>query len=142
MELRRSRGIIRVAMPPTRRTTAAFMLFLLLQVLGLGSGALRVAEASADCETAMAQMGGDMANMPGMSMPDAPPPSPEHGSKAPCGLPWALGCSSAAACLPLLVTSGALRPTTHAVLQARIAAIDAAMPESPARAPELPPPRG
>lgn len=130
-------------MRPTRRVTAAFMLLLMLHVLGLGSGVLRAAESSADCETAMAQASGGMGDdMAGMPMPDTPPSSPDHGSRAPCGLPWALGCSSAAACLPLLVTSGALRPTTHAVIQARIAALDAAMPESPARAPELPPPRG
>lgn len=126
-----------------RRLTAAFMLLLLLHVLGLGSGVLRAADT--DCEAAMSQTSGSMAgmgDMPGMPMPDAPPSSPEHGSTAPCGLPWALGCSSAAACLPLLVTAGALRPATRAVLQTRIAAFDAAMPESPARAPELPPPRG
>ena len=132
-------------MCPTRRLTAAVMLLLLLHVLGLGSGLMRAADATANCEAAMSQMSGSMAgmgDMPGMPMPDAPPSSPEHGSTAPCGLPWALGCSSAAACLPLLVTAGALRPATRTVLQTRIAAFDATMPESPARAPELPPPRG
>lgn len=131
-------------MRPARRATAAIMLLLLLQTLGLGSGAIGAGDSLADCAAAMAHTGDDMpdtGDMGGMPMPDAPPASGDHGSDAPCGLPWAFGCTSAAACVPLVVPVAAASATNGALAQVRIIDAYTSLPESFARAPELPPPR-
>ena len=131
-------------MRSTRRVSAAFMFLLMLHVVGLGSGVLRAHSGSADCAAAMAHTGDDMpdtGDMGGMPMPDAPPASGDHGSDAPCGLPWAFGCTSAAACVPLVVPVAAASATNGALAQVRIIDAYTSLPESFARAPELQPPR-
>lgn len=129
-------------MSSTRRVSAAFMFLLMLHVVGLGSGVLRADSGSANCGADMAHTSGDMEDMGEKPMPDAPPSSSDHDSKAPCGLPWAFGCTSAAACLPLVMPAAATNAVGSELARVRITAAYASLPESLARLPELPPPRG
>jgi hypothetical protein len=92
---------------------------------------------------AMIGMAG-MPDMPGMDMGSAPPASggqQQAPHKDGCNLPWATGCTSAAPCGPTVTITMASTRTTVAFEAADVRGVDARAPESPALAPELPPPR-
>lgn len=125
-----------------RPVTAFIALLLLFQSMGLGSGVLSASSSAADCAATMASMA-DVSgpeDMDGMPMSPAAPSS--RGPEAPCGLPWALGCTSAAACIPLGIPTEVASAAGNAPGQARISAAYTARPASLVRAPEPPPPRG
>lgn len=132
-----------------RRVTAFFVLLLLLQSIGLGSGALSANSGTIDCAATTAHTGNgshetsDMASdMAGMPMPSQSPSPDQHGPDAPCGLPWALGCASAAACIPLVVPTAVGHDAGSAPVHTRISVAYTTRPESLVRVPEPPPPRG
>lgn len=128
-------------MTKPRRAFGLTLLLLLLQLLGVGSGALASADTRAvtDCELATAK-GGDMADMADMA---GARPEEDAEAERPCGLPWTTpGCTSASACLPVFAIAAApSRSTALRIPRTAPPAYTAEAPSSPSRAPELPPPR-
>ena len=130
-----------------RRSTAATLLLLMLHVMALGDGLLSM-DRSGDCDLmpASSEMAGmpGMSDMAGMEMPSTPPTQDESNpapGKSGCNLPWAPGCTSVVPCGP---TATVVAPVHHRSLVLDSAVVRGAnvrAPESPARAPELPPPR-
>lgn len=130
-----------------RRSTAATLLLLMLNVMALGDGLLSLG-GSADCNfmSASSEMAGmaGMSDMAGMDMGSTPAPDDESdpaSGKSGCNLPWAPGCTSVVPCGP---TATVVDPVRHRSLPSSAAVIrgaNAGAPESPAPAPEPPPPR-
>lgn len=132
-----------------RRTTAATAFLLMLNVMAVGDGLFALG-ASAACDRMVANSApiSGMADMPGMDMagmdmsgpasPDGEPATPMNDG---CNLPWALGCTSVAPCGPTATIAVATHRVTLALRNAEVRTGDVRAPESPALAPELPPPR-
>lgn len=129
-----------------RRIVAALVLPLLLNVMALGAGLLPIGNSACD---RMLGAPGQMATQTGtsgMQTMDAgnAPTLGDMGQmphKTGCNLPWAPGCTSAAPCSPTATISiSRFRLPLH-VMPIRVAGRIMQAPDSPDRAPELPPPR-
>lgn len=129
-----------------RRATAALTFLLMLHVTALSAGFSRlagpacngVAETSAQAPTVA-----DMSGMPGMDMSKAATGGNESDvpGKTGCNLPWALGCASSAPCGPSATIAVVSTRLSLGFGTVRVATRTILGPESPALAPEVPPPR-
>lgn len=131
-----------------RRAIGSLLFVLMLNVLALGDGLLSVAGLGPGCNDTSRSDAAPMSAMSDMASMDMgaastgknseKAPSPEKGG---CNLPWAFGCTAAGPCGPTVAVSVALRGSSYKIRAAAIRAADPQAPESPAVAPELPPPR-
>lgn len=126
-----------------RRSTAATLLFLMLNVMALGDGLLSLG-GRADCDLMSGAGAAGMSDMAGMDMgsPSAPDGKSDSAPRTGgCNLPWAPGCTSVVPCGPTATVVAQVHHRSLRLTAALIRGGNAAAPESPAFAPELPPPR-
>lgn len=129
-----------------RRIVAALLFPLLLNAMALGAGLARIGNSACDRTPGVpGQMAApmSMSEMQGMDMGNAPTDGDagQLPHKTGCDLPSAPGCTSAAPCTPTAAISVArFRLSLHATT-IRAAGRIMQAPDSPDRAPELPPPR-
>lgn len=123
------------------------LLLLMLHVMALGDGLLSL-NGSADCDRmsaspAVAGMPAmtDMADMEMGSTPGSDDKSDPAQGRTGCNLPWAPGCTSVVPCGPTAAVVSPLHPRLPDLPAAAVRGRTVRAPESPARAPELPPPR-
>jgi hypothetical protein len=129
-----------------RRIVAALLFPLLLNAMALGAGLARIGDSACDRTSAVqgqiaAPM--SMSEMQSMDMGNAPTDGATRQlpHNTGCNLPSAPGCTSAALCTPTATISVArFRLSLHATT-IRAAGRIMQAPDSPDRAPELPPPR-
>jgi hypothetical protein len=127
-----------------RRSISSLVVLLMLNVLALGDGLFALGGSACDrMNGTSAQMNG-MADMPGMDLGKGSSHD-EHRDSAPkggCNLPWAQGCTSTAPCGPVATTVATNEPQQSVErLVAPLSLGEARAPDSPALAPELPPPK-
>ena len=129
-----------------RRIVAALLVPLLLNVMALGAGLARIGNSACDkVSGVVGQMAAPM-DMSGMQMTEMGTAPTGGGAgqvphKTGCNLPWAPGCTSDAPCNPTAnISISRFRLALHAT-PIRVAGRIMQAPESPDRAPELPPPR-
>lgn len=123
-----------------RRSAAATLVLLMLNVSALGAGLFSIG-GEPDCDrTAMGSA--QMADMPGMDMGTPGAPADRHDpAKSDCRLPWSPGCTSAGPCAPAAITTGLGQATSPTEIEPAPNGSTVRATPSVDIAPDDPPPR-
>jgi hypothetical protein len=129
-----------------RRAVSATLFLLMLHATVLSSGLLTPGGSACDRKSEQRddlRATPEMTAMPGMDMSTAPHNGNEHRGplKGGCNLPWAFGCTSAAACGPAATIAGSTRTMWVDYAVGHVASRAMTLPRSPDFAPDFPPPR-
>jgi hypothetical protein len=122
------------------RSLAGLMMLVMLNAMALGDGLFSLRGSACDLTMASAPMKG----MAGMDVTGVKMPTPGNHSDEPaggCNLPWAPGCTSIVPCAPAAIVVDRVQLSVQAEPRFRVRIADSRAPESPAIAPEFPPPR-
>jgi hypothetical protein len=122
------------------RSLAGLMMLVMLNAMALGDGLFALRGSACDLTMASAPMKG----MAGMDMAGMEMPMPDNHSDKPaggCNLPWAPGCTSIVPCAPAAMVVDRVQLPVQSDPSFRVRIADSRAPESPAIAPDFPPPR-